>query len=48
MIDSSRLASRQLCPICTAGSKVATAMPAALPTSTSGFVTGSPGRKTAR
>ena len=36
MIDSSRLASRQLWPICAAASKVATATPPGLPSSASG------------
>ena len=43
MMESSRLASRQLWPICVAGSKVATATPRALPATTTGIETGSPG-----
>ena len=45
MMESRRLASRQLWPICVAGSKVATATPPALPSISSGIEIGSPGMK---
>ncbi|MDB5606372.1 MAG: hypothetical protein JWP25_3272 [Bradyrhizobium sp.] len=48
MMESRRLASRQLWPICMAGSNVATATPCVSPSMSSGLEIGSPGWKMAR